>query len=66
MNLSKHGKRIGRPPNPPYLKPTTATFSLPAWLAEWLRKQPNQSETVRRAVIDQHKLTPLEDDRDVR
>ena len=66
MNLSKHGKRIGRPPNPPHLKPATVTFSLPAWLAEWLRKQPNQSETVRSAVIKQHGLTPPEDERDVR
>lgn len=65
--MSNHGGKregAGRPLAPAALAPVAITVRLPAWLAEWLREQGNQTETIKSALIRQHKLKQPQTDAD--
>jgi len=54
------GKTIGRPPLPPELRRVKCGwFTLPPWLAEWLKDQPEAAgHIVEAALVEKYHLTP--------
>lgn len=49
----------GRPATPDHLRRIDVPLRLPAWLAEWLEKQPgSKTGTIEAALIKAHSLQP--------